>query len=51
MHLKNWSLIYKEKNKAMLAPAYDFVSTILYLREDKLALYFVLEFGLISSLK
>jgi serine/threonine-protein kinase HipA len=41
MHLKNWSLIYKEKNKAMLAPAYDFVSTILYLPEDKLALNFV----------
>ncbi len=41
MHLKNWSLIYKEKNKASLAPAYDFVSTILYLPEDKLALNFV----------
>ncbi len=41
MHLKNWSLIYKEKNKAMLAPAYDFVSTILYLPEDKLALNFM----------
>ena len=41
MHLKNWSLIYKEKNKASLAPAYDFVSTIPYLPEDKLALNFV----------
>ncbi len=41
MHLKNWSMIYKEKNKASLAPAYDFVSTILYLPEDKLALKFV----------
>lgn len=41
MHLKNWALIYKEKNKASLAPAYDFVSTILYLPEDKLALNFV----------
>ena len=41
MHLKNWSLIYKEKTKAALAPAYDFVSTILYLPEDKLALNFV----------
>jgi serine/threonine-protein kinase HipA len=40
MHLKNWSLIYREKNKAALAPAYDFVSTILYLPEDKLALNF-----------
>lgn len=41
MHIKNWSLIYKEKHKAELAPAYDFVSTILYLPEDKLALNFV----------
>ena len=41
MHLKNWSLIYREKNKASLAPAYDFVSTILYLPEDWLALNFV----------
>ena len=41
MHLKNWSLIYREKNKPSLAPAYDFVSTILYLPEDSLALNFV----------
>jgi len=41
MHLKNWSLIYKEKNKPSLAPAYDFVSTIPYLPEDKLALNFI----------
>ena len=41
MHLKNWSLIYREKNKAMLAPAYDFVSTILYLPDDRLALNFM----------
>jgi len=40
MHLKNWSLIYREKNKAALAPAYDFVSTILYLPTDQLALNF-----------
>ncbi|MDE3046097.1 MAG: HipA domain-containing protein [Verrucomicrobiota bacterium] len=40
MHLKNWSFIYREKNKASLAPAYDFVSTILYLPEDQLALKF-----------
>lgn len=25
MHLKNWSLIYKNKKNAELAPAYDFV--------------------------
>ncbi|MES2198816.1 MAG: HipA domain-containing protein [Chlamydiota bacterium] len=41
MHLKNWSLIYKEKNKASLAPAYDFVSTLPYLPGDQLALNFV----------
>ncbi len=41
MHLKNWSLIYKENNKLSLAPAYDFASTILYLPEDRLALNFV----------
>lgn len=41
MHLKNWSLLYKEKTKASLAPAYDFVSTILYLPNEQLALSFV----------
>lgn len=41
MHLKNWSLIYPDKRKAALAPAYDFVSTIPYLPADNLALTFV----------
>lgn len=41
MHLKNWSLIYRDKMKASLAPAYDFVSTIPYIPEDRLALNFV----------
>ncbi len=41
MHLKNWSLIYPDKIEAMLAPAYDFVSTIPYLPNDNLALSFV----------
>lgn len=41
MHLKNWSLIYRDKRKATLAPAYDFVSTILYLPNDQLALNFM----------
>lgn len=41
MHHKNWSLIYQEKNQAGLAPAYDFVSTVLYLPNDRLALNFV----------
>jgi serine/threonine-protein kinase HipA len=41
MHHKNWSLIYRERNRVELAPAYDFVSTIFYLPEDHLALNFV----------
>ena len=41
MHLKNWSLVYPDRRTAMLAPAYDFVSTIAYLPEDRLALTFV----------
>ena len=38
MHLKNWSLIYPDKRLAQLSPAYDFVSTVPYLPNDKLAL-------------
>jgi serine/threonine-protein kinase HipA len=38
MHLKNWSLIYPDRRKAALAPAYDFVSTIAYLKDDNAAL-------------
>ena len=38
MHLKNWSLIYPDRRKAVLAPAYDFVSTIAYLPYDRAAL-------------
>jgi serine/threonine-protein kinase HipA len=41
MHLKNWSLIYPDRQRAALAPAYDFVSTIAYLPDDRLALTFV----------
>jgi serine/threonine-protein kinase HipA len=41
MHLKNWSLLYPDRRTARLSPAYDFVSTIAYLREDALALTFV----------
>lgn len=40
MHLKNWSLLYPDGRKPALSPAYDFVSTIPYLPEDKLALGF-----------
>ena len=40
MHLKNWSLIYPDRRHAALAPAYDFVSTIPYVPDDKAALNF-----------
>lgn len=38
MHLKNWSLLYRDGVTPTLAPAYDFVSTIAYLPDDKAAL-------------
>ena len=34
MHLKNWSLIYRDRRAAALAPAYDFVSTISYIPDE-----------------
>lgn len=40
MHLKNWSVIYLNRRNAALAPAYDFVSTISYIPDDKAALNF-----------
>lgn len=40
LHLKNWSLIYPERRTPALSPAYDFVSTIAYLPDDKAALKF-----------
>ena len=41
MHLKNWSLIYPDRISAQLAPAYDFVSTLAYIPNDKLGLTFI----------
>jgi len=38
MHLKNWSLIYRDPRKPELAPAYDFVSTIAYIDDSVLGL-------------
>lgn len=38
MHLKNWSVIYKDKRTASIAPAYDFVSTISYIPDDSASL-------------
>lgn len=40
MHLKNWSLIYPDRQHVQLSPAYDFVSTIPYIPNDKSALTF-----------
>jgi serine/threonine-protein kinase HipA len=37
-HLKNWSVIYRDGRTAELSPAYDLVSTIQYIADDKLAL-------------
>jgi serine/threonine-protein kinase HipA len=38
MHVKNWSVIYSDRRTARLAPAYDFVSTVPYIRHDTAAL-------------
>jgi len=40
MHLKNWSLLYPETRTPVLSPAYDFVATLPYIRNDKLAMTF-----------
>jgi len=41
MHLKNWSMIYRDRRRATLSPAYDFVATLPYIPNDDLALNFV----------
>ncbi len=40
MHLKNWSLLYRDRVTPVLAPAYDYVSTIAYMLDDSHALGF-----------
>lgn len=35
MHLKNWSLIYHDGKTPALTPAYDYVSTVVYLPADR----------------
>jgi serine/threonine-protein kinase HipA len=40
MHLKNWSLLYADGITPSLSPAYDFVSTLAYIPDDKAALKF-----------
>lgn len=41
MHLKNWSVIYRDGRTPALAPAYDYLSTILYIPNDVSALAIV----------
>jgi serine/threonine-protein kinase HipA len=41
MHLKNWSLIYPDKKRPILSPAYDLLSTVPYIPEDESALKFL----------
>ncbi|MGD9639411.1 MAG: type II toxin-antitoxin system HipA family toxin [Alphaproteobacteria bacterium] len=41
MHMKNWSLIYKDGRTANLAPAYDLVSTIAYIPDNNMSLNLV----------
>lgn len=38
MHLKNWAVIYKDGITPSLAPGYDFLSTMIYMPNDKLGL-------------
>ncbi len=40
MHVKNWSMRYLDRRNAALAPAYDFVATIAYLKDETAALNF-----------
>jgi serine/threonine-protein kinase HipA len=40
MHLKNWSLLYADGVTPSVAPAYDFVSTLAYIPDEKAALKF-----------
>lgn len=37
-HSKNWSLLYPDRMKPVLSPAYDLVSTIAYLSDSSMAL-------------
>ena len=40
MHLKNWSMRYLDRRNALLAPAYDFVATVAYIKDENAALNF-----------
>lgn len=38
MHLKNWSLLYRNPTRPAISPAYDFVPTIAFIEDDRLGL-------------
>jgi serine/threonine-protein kinase HipA len=38
MHSKNWSFIYRDGRTPQLAPAYDYISTIVYMPDDDLGM-------------
>jgi serine/threonine-protein kinase HipA len=40
MHLKNWSLVYPDQRRPILAPAYDLLSTVAYIPDEDSALKF-----------
>jgi serine/threonine-protein kinase HipA len=40
MHVKNWSLIYPDRRRPRLSPAYDFVSTTAYIPDESAGLKF-----------
>jgi len=40
MHLKNWSLIYRDGRTPELSPGYDFLNTTLYIPDDKAGMKF-----------
>lgn len=40
MHLKNWSLIYRDGQTPELSPGYDFLNTTLYIPDDKAGMKF-----------
>lgn len=40
MHLKNWSLIYRDGRTPELSPGYDFLSTTVYIPDENAALKF-----------
>ena len=38
MHAKNWSVIYRDGRTPLLAPAYDYVSTLLYVEAENVGM-------------